>query len=73
MAAQPPAAVGGDDFFNQNLVFGQSCAYDTVTPKKVALRAEIFNNEIMEALLEPDDEDISEDDATLANRLNKRT
>jgi hypothetical protein len=32
---------------------------DTVTPKKAALRAEIFNVEILEALLEqePEDED----------------
>jgi len=41
------------------MVLGQSTPLDTVTPKKAALRAEIFNVEILEALLEqePEDED----------------
>ena len=56
------------------MVLGQSCAFDTVTPKKAALRAEIFNNEIIELLFEPDDEEeISEDDVTIVSKLNRRT
>lgn len=57
----------------QPLVFGQSCSFDTVTPKKVALRAEIFNNELMESLFEPDDEDTSDDEAIIASKIARRT
>jgi hypothetical protein len=52
------------------LVQGQSCPFDTITPKKAALRAEIFNAEVMESLLEPDDDPdglgLSDDDYALA-------
>jgi len=48
------------------LVFGQSCPFDSVTPQKAQLRAEIFNNEIMEALYEPDDDELSDDEAVIA-------
>jgi hypothetical protein len=59
------------DTLDGALVFGQSCALDTVTPKKVALRAEVFNNEIMEALLEADDDDPS-DDEFIASKIARR-
>jgi hypothetical protein len=42
------------------LVLGQSTPLDTVTPKKAALREEVFNVEILETLMEPEPED--EDD-----------
>lgn len=55
------------------MVFGQSCALDTVTPKKVALRAEIFTHDLMEGLYEPNDEDQSDDDdANLVSKLHRR-
>lgn len=42
---------------------------DTVTPKKAALRADIFNVEILETLLEPEPED---EDDILTNVIQRR-
>jgi hypothetical protein len=39
---------------------------------KVALRSEIFNNEILEALQEPDDDDPCDDDVALAHRFQRK-
>lgn len=38
----------------------------------MALRAEIFNNEIMEALMEPDEDDPVDDDVALAHRFQRK-
>ena len=43
-----------------------------MTPKKAALRAEIFNNEILEGLLEPDDEEVSDDEAAIESRIHRK-
>jgi hypothetical protein len=52
------------------LVLGQSTPLDTVTPKKAALREEVFNVEILETLMEPEPED---EDDILTNVIQRRT
>jgi len=56
---------------DQNQFYSQSSPFDTVTPKKAALRAEIFNSEVIESLFEPDDEEL-DDDEDIMSKFNRR-